>query len=238
MRRWMPLWMIGCLCLSAQAPPTLTWQADLAALEAGQAARRPSKSLMASALRGRSAARRLLTAMEVEDQWVRGGWQLPAQHGYLGTAEEAQFREVLLARSTRMDTDHTGQLKQLVDRWGWFDLRVWGEKAESQAWLLAQHADQDVPFQKRVLALMDPLVQAGGVDPAHQAYLWDRVAVAEHRPQRYGTQGRCTGPGRWEPRELEDPDHVDDRRAAVGLPPMADYVSRFKDICHDDQRGR
>ena len=53
----------------------------------------------------------------------------------------------------------------------------------------------------------------------------DRVALAEGRRQIYGSQLRQVG---GDPRmfvsPLEDPDHVDERRASVGLPPMAEYL--------------
>jgi hypothetical protein len=53
------------------------------------------------------------------------------------------------------------------------------------------------------MALMEPLVRVGGVDPAHHALLWDRVAVGEDRPQRWGSQG-TSGEGRsWQPFPVE-----------------------------------
>ena len=51
-------------------------------------------------------------------------------------------------------------------------------------------------------------------------------AVAEKRMQVYGTQftaGR-SGP---EPQPIEDPEGVDERRAAVGLEPLAEYQEHF-----------
>ena len=51
-------------------------------------------------------------------------------------------------------------------------------------------------------------------------------------PQRYGTQGTCVGPGKWEPLPTEDPNLLDERRAQVDLGPEADYIAIFKDICH------
>ena len=64
--------------------------------------------------------------------------------------------------------------------------------------------------------------------------LYDRVAVNEGRPQRYGTQGRCTGPGSWEPRPIEEAANVDARRTWAeirGFPRMADYRERMNALC-------
>ena len=57
----------------------------------------------------------------------------------------------------------------------------------------------------------------------------DRVALAEGRPQTYGSQLRQNGnDSRLFVSPLLDPDHVDERRAAIGLPPMAEYLKHWK----------
>jgi hypothetical protein len=77
-------------------------------------------------------------------------------------------------------------------------------------------SESDPQFQRRVLSLMQPLVKRGEANGQLYAYLHDRT----HKPQRYGTQGACTGPGQWQPRAMEDPDRVDDRRREIGLSPV------------------
>jgi hypothetical protein len=59
-----------------------------------------------------------------------------------------------------------------------------------------------------------------------QAYLTDRVLLHEGKPQEYGTQAIARD-GRFEPRKLRDPDHVDQRRASVGLGSLAEYLARM-----------
>jgi hypothetical protein len=49
------------------------------------------------------------------------------------------------------------------------------------------------------------------------------VRVAQARPQVYGTQFARAGP-----QPIEDEEHLDERRAAVGLEPFADYAARFR----------
>jgi hypothetical protein len=89
-----------------------------------------------------------------------------------------------------------------------------------------QHADNDREFQKSALAMMEPLLKAGEASATNAAYLYDRT----HIPQRYGTQGHCIAKGVWAPQDIEDPEHVDQRRAAVGLPPMTEYIASMKAI--------
>ena len=128
------------------------------------------------------------------------------------------------------DGANTARLKDLLETREWFRDDRDGEGAASDAWLIAQHADHDPDFQRAVLPRMEAALGQPGVSARNYAYLHDRVAGKDGRPQRYGTQGRCTD-GEWNPDELEDPDRVDAWRAEVGLDPLADYKARFRGIC-------
>jgi len=126
---------------------------------------------------------------------------------------------------------------------GWFRDDKDGSGAANDAWLIAQHADLDPDFQAKALTMIEAEFDAPGVSKRNYAYLYDRVqmrfsddAATERKLQRYGTQGRCTGPGTWEPFPIEEPDRIDEVRADVGLGTMEAYKSRFKTICTKDQR--
>jgi hypothetical protein len=62
---------------------------------------------------------------------------------------------------------------------------------------------------------------------ANLAYLTDRVLVAQKKPQRYGTQARPEG-GKMVPFPIEDEAKVDERRAELGLAPLADYLKQME----------
>jgi hypothetical protein len=91
------------------------------------------------------------------------------------------------------------------------------------AWLLVQHADSDPAFQLHVLEELQARPDHGGVGAQDFTLLTDRVLVAQHKPQRYGTQFKMKD-GELQPDSIEDPVNVDRRRAAAGLPPLADYA--------------
>jgi hypothetical protein len=82
------------------------------------------------------------------------------------------------------------------------------------------------------LELMREAVADGVSDATELAYLEDRVAVNTGRPQRYGTQVECVG-GHAEAQEVADPETVDERRAEVGMEPVAldDYLADFEAGC-------
>jgi hypothetical protein len=142
---------------------------------------------------------------------------------------------IVASKGCTLDAENTRWLKETVSQGGWFTVSKYGADADFAAWLLVQHADLDVPFQTEMLGILEPLVPARETSQSNYAYLYDRVAVNSGRPQRYGTQGRCTAAGVWEPREVEQPETLDERRAAVGLPPEADYIAVFN--CTGAPRG-
>jgi hypothetical protein len=130
------------------------------------------------------------------------------------------------AELSSVDARNTQRLREIVAEIGWPTRSKVGEQAEHLAWLLVQHADRDVAFQRQCLALMEA-ESAVEVCPRHRAYLKDRIRLAEGRLQRYGTQLRMTDHG-LEPAPIEDPEGVDDRRHGVGLEPIAEYVRRAR----------
>jgi hypothetical protein len=130
-----------------------------------------------------------------------------------------------------VDESNTAWLEKQIDARGWFKATVYGPQAAGAAFLLAQHADLDKPFQKKALALMEPLLKTKDVRPQDYALLFDRVAVGEGRPQRYGSQGGCVGHGEWREKPVEDAATLDQTRASVGLEPMAAYRARFTAVC-------
>lgn len=118
-------------------------------------------------------------------------------------------------------------LKTVLARIGWFDISRYGAEASQAAWLIVQHSDHDPTWQQQVLADLAPRVARGDMQRSYYAYLADRVAVNAGRPQSYGTQGRCRGPGDLELRPVADRENLDRRRAEMGLGSLAEYTVRF-----------
>lgn len=138
-----------------------------------------------------------------------------------------QWPQDLARQCRRVDTDNTAFLRSVIDAQGWPGRDLVGAEGADAAWLLCQHADADTEFQHRCLGLLAQAVAAGQAEPRHLAYLTDRVRVAQGRPQVYGTQYR-QGEGDVEPAPIEDPEHVDLRRAQVGLEPFAGYDRQMR----------
>ena len=138
-------------------------------------------------------------------------------------------RKALDAEAMReADGENLPWLKGVIAARGWPGASLVGTDGAHAAWLLAQHADADPAFQRQCLDLLSAAVEAGAATKRELAYLTDRVLLAEGEPQVYGTQVTRRGDA-WVPRDLGDPDGVDERRAVVGLEPLAEYLGRFAD---------
>jgi CubicO group peptidase (beta-lactamase class C family) len=169
------------------------------------------------------------------DQIMRGLMNMPVELR-MTDQEKVFFKKAYEQRFYLMDWQNTQDMKWLLNHIGWFKISKWGKLADNQAWLLVQHADQEPDFQKSVLKILTKLYKTNETSPSGYAYLWDRVAsssydLSKRKPQRYGTQGHCVGPGRWEPHPIEDERNVDKRRREVGLTSFAEYKQGFEEIC-------
>ncbi|GGN42703.1 DUF6624 domain-containing protein [Deinococcus daejeonensis] len=127
-----------------------------------------------------------------------------------------------------VDADTTAWLKAVLRESGWPSANRSDVTLASDAWLLAQHADRTPTVQACVLDLITQQ-RSTPQEAQNYAYLTDRVRIGSGRAQVYGTQVQYDSvQNRASPSRLEDPAGVDQRRAAVGLEPLADYLKRFE----------
>ena len=125
-----------------------------------------------------------------------------------------------------IDLDHTNQLKQIVNEIGWPSIaKVWKESS-SHAWLLCQHADHDLEFQKKCLHLMQ-LESKENIDQTNIAYLEDRIAVSEGRKQRYWTQFFKDANSWMMPYPIDDFENIEKRRRDIWLGTFEEYRKRM-----------
>ena len=123
-----------------------------------------------------------------------------------------------------VDRDNTARMRQIVAQYGWPGYRLAGVDGAHAAWLLVQHAPAG--FQEECLPLLEDAAARGDAAPRDLAYLTDRVLMHRGEPQIYGTQYQVVD-GRLDLWPVRDPDGLDQRRAALGLPPEAENRARL-----------
>jgi hypothetical protein len=170
--------------------------------------------------------RRELLEMRAEDVRVR---QELLQSGELGGSYVPRMEAVHIRNAAR--------LRELIAVHGWPDDAVAGKDGAEAAWFIVQHAVGEPEFQREMLRLLHACAGAKRVPLWHAAYLEDRIAMYEGRPQRYGTQWMDDPlDGRIRPWALAEPDRVNELRAAVGLGPLHPIPEPGAELPLDEQR--
>lgn len=123
-----------------------------------------------------------------------------------------------------LDRANTARMRQIVAEYGWPGYALAGTDGAHAAWLLVQHAPAQ--FQEECLPLLEDAVCRGDAAPRDLAYLTDRVLMHRGEPQVYGTQYRVME-GMLTLWTVREPEGLDRRRAALGLPPEAENRARL-----------
>lgn len=151
-------------------------------------------------------------------------------------ATDLAVRENLISRAVLYDGYHpemeavhvrnASRLKEILAEHGWPVTALVGQDGAEAAWLIVQHAIGDPPLQRRCLRLLQHAAESGDVPPWQAAMLEDRIRMFEGKPQIYGTQLETDSEGTVRAYEVEDPEHVEERRRRVGLEPLAERLAR------------
>ena len=134
----------------------------------------------------------------------------------------------LLMRMAEADAQNTMWLDEVIQQQGWPTKSLVGEDGAQAAFLIVQHSPAP-QFQKKCLNLLERAVNQNEADIINLVYLTDRIRTFEGKPQVYGTQGQTNGDGLIIPFPIEDEEHVDERRKAIGLEPIAEYFKSMNE---------
>jgi hypothetical protein len=128
-----------------------------------------------------------------------------------------------LAKMTQVDRVNEGPLKATFDRYGVPTYALVGPEAASHFAIMIQH--QPPEFRAKVLPKLKANVDRGQADASVFAMMHDRAERDAGRNQRYGENLECSSDNpTLHEAPLDDPAHVNDRRAAVGLMRMELYA--------------
>jgi hypothetical protein len=130
-------------------------------------------------------------------------------------------------RMREIDRDNTARVQAIVKEHGWPGPDLIGRDGTHAVWLIVQHSTPE--FQAEMLPLVKAAYEAGQLSGSNYALLQDRVLVHAGKKQIYGSQGRWDN-GVLGLSPIEDEANVDQRRAEVGLGPLADYLKGMREM--------
>lgn len=116
-----------------------------------------------------------------------------------------------------LHNSNAATLQDIIVVIGYPSIAKVGKEASEAAWLVIQHAIEQPQFMKTCLSLLQEAVEENEAEPKNLAYLSDRIAVFEGKPQLYGTQFDWDEHGKLSPNLYDDVLKVNERRQAIGL---------------------
>ena len=167
--------------------------------------------------------RKELLAIRDEDQAIRRRW--------LKDQENRQLIDEMNALNVR----HVARVQEILKETGWPTKAMVGQDGSGAVWIILQHATPEVI--KASLPLMKAAVDRGDIGGGLYATSVDRDRRNDGLPQIYGSQFDTTR-GKCEPQPIEDPEHVDERRKAVGLNPLSEYKEQLCEMYHPHEQKK
>ncbi|MBW1655777.1 DUF6624 domain-containing protein [Flavobacterium quisquiliarum] len=163
--------------------------------------------------------RRQINAMTIQDQRIR--------YLKIQTSDSDQLAQ-LQQQINELDFKNLTQAKEIIKKYGWPKISEIGKDGSNNLWLLVQHADQDIFFQKTALEEMQKLTGTNEINMENFAFLYDRVQCNLNYKQLYGTQVNWTQNGEASGfRAIIDENKADERRASFGLLPLKIYALNY-----------
>ncbi len=131
----------------------------------------------------------------------------------------------LWQRINHQDSINLIKVKTILDEHGWLGPEEVGHNGSQTLFLVIQHSD--IETQKEYLPMMREAVKNNKARASSLALLEDRVGIGTIGKQIYGSQIGIDEDGTYFVLPIEDPEHVDERRAEVGLGPLNEYTQNY-----------
>lgn len=115
-------------------------------------------------------------------------------------------------------------LNDIIDSIGYPTIDKVGNAGSDAAWLIIQHSIGQPKFMKKCEELLKKAVLDGKANPKNLAYLTDRIAVFEEKPQLYGTQFDWDENGEMNPQPFDDLTKINERRTSINLNTLEEQI--------------
>ena len=120
-------------------------------------------------------------------------------------------------------------LDNIIDQIGYPTIDKVGKEANEATWLVIQHSIGKPKFMRKCVVLLEKAVNENKATPKQLAYLTDRIATFENKPQLYGTQFDYDENGELSPQMFDDIEKVNQRRKRIGLNSLEKQTKIIRD---------
>lgn len=128
-------------------------------------------------------------------------------------------------------------LDDIIDSIGYPTIDKVGKEASEAAWLVIQHSIGQPDFMRKCKTLLETAVKENKANPINLAYLTDRIAVYEGRPQLYGTNFNWGENGELDPYPFDDLYMVNERRKSLGLNSLEEQTEIIRKQVKDENQS-
>ncbi|SET01903.1 DUF6624 domain-containing protein [Hymenobacter actinosclerus] len=144
------------------------------------------------------------------------------QYGVDSPQAQAADRE-----QSKLDPQLIRQVDSLIAIHGYPGKRLVGGYQTDVAFFVIQHNPDE-----KYLPLLTAAAEKGDIRPSELAIFTDRIRARKGEKQIYGSQLGPAVKGKYTLDPIEDEPNVNGRRAAVGLEPLEDYLSKYYNIAY------
>ncbi|QEC74758.1 DUF6624 domain-containing protein [Mucilaginibacter ginsenosidivorax] len=162
-----------------------------------------------------------LEAIFVSDQFYRRkADSIQNRFGFKST----QMQSLLDSMKTQ-DKINLQKITAILDKYGWLGPDKVGNRANLALFAVIVHAD--LPTMEKYFPLLKDAADKNAASKVNLALLQDKIESAKYHYQTYGTQlDKDEKTNKFSFVPIKDKEHVNERRAAVGLPPIEAYAKQ------------
>jgi hypothetical protein len=161
------------------------------------------------------------TDLPLQKQLLRMRDEDQAARGFMSGRRTSTMTKEMLAKLPATDQRLTQELEHIVHEKAWPTISLVGIEASNGAMLILTHSANHA-WQRSLLPTLEQLAEADKIDASSLALVVDKQLIADGKLQRYGSQFKFIN-GKMAMYAVEDPSHLDERRAKALLPPLDVY---------------
>ena len=149
-------------------------------------------------------------------------------------AQEGKLWDGYNKEMEALHNSNADALNEIINAIGYPTKEKVGKEATEAAWLVIQHSISRPKFMKKCAKLLEAKSSVDIEQSRNLAYLTDRIAVYEERPQLFGTQFDWDRQGQLSPNPYDDKVKVNQRRLSIGLNTLEEQTEVLRRRAKDE----